>query len=611
VAVQERLPHDKIVEDLARSFEQAQRTIMAQLKAAVQSGNVFKAAERRMQLAAVVATLDQLGAAVQPEVRRVVADAFNEGANKVTQQIGAQVGREPLVPATFNGVSIEAITQLQVAAVDRINAANRLVGRRVEDFYAQAGRRAAVRRLLGADGSAQTAAKNLRADMLKNPEVQKLFKDGVTGFEDRAGKKWALQTYSEMVVRTTTREAVVQGQLLRMASHGVNLGRISTHSSACKLCAPYQGVLFSLDGTVTEYQGESVADQSSLPMPPFHPNCRHTVEPVVSEFDSFLKGRATAPPPTQLSFTDRVDQLMGQGMTQGQAQTLATQEYRAANRAGIEQPAGATGSSHAVRQTPGQVSAGRGTPTNDLTKKLGASRVPRFSTISDARDWVSNNIADELRVTDQHSLETVQDLVDGIDAVIGGTDIRLTSIEPFTRGKKAYAFYHHARAARAGKISMRDDLLRTDRSWNKALFIEDGRTAETWTARRVTVAEQKLADATTGQARGAANRKLKELAARDRWVIGQDANTANPIKVTGIHEAGHALMYETPGFAKRWQELIAGIPKLERLQVSEYAAKNMEELFAETISAVLEGTKVPPSVRTAYETVLREFGYAK
>ena len=92
------------------------------------------------------------------------------------------------------------------------------------------------------------------------------------------------ELYAEMVVRTTTRQAVVQGQVDRMASHGVNLARVSTHSSSCPICIPLEGKLISLDGTVSEYQGEPVADSSSLP--PLHPNCRHTIYPVVAAVDA-------------------------------------------------------------------------------------------------------------------------------------------------------------------------------------------------------------------------------------------------------------------------------------------------------------------------------------
>lgn len=281
----EYLPHDQLVTELAETFKASQRQIMRQMQAALRIGNLEYAVNRRLQLAAVVAALDQLGAATDPAARRAVREAFDDGSQTAAEAIGAQIGRQVDIPRSFTGVSVEAVQVLQDAAAQRLGFARQTVGRRVEDFYAKAGRRAAVRALLGADGSPQAATRALRADLLKDPEVKKLFKDGVTGFVDRANKKWALDTYSEMVVRTTTREAVVQGQLIRMASHGVNVCRVSMHASSCKICQPFEGRLISLDGSVTEFQGQSVGD-SSVPLPPYHPNCRHTIEPVVTEIET-------------------------------------------------------------------------------------------------------------------------------------------------------------------------------------------------------------------------------------------------------------------------------------------------------------------------------------
>lgn len=281
----EPLPHDKLVNELADTFRASQRQILRQIEAAVRIGNLRYAQERRLQLAAVIAALDQLGAATEPAARRAVKEAFNEGSQTAATAIGAQIGREVPVPEAFTGVAKDAIEALQRSATDRLRASRDMVGRRVDDFYARAGRRAAVRALLGADGSPQSAARALAKDIRSTPEYKRLAKKGITGFVDAANKQWSLDTYSEMVVRTTTREAVVQGQVMRMASHGVNLARVSMHASACKICQPYEGRLVSLDGSVTEFQGQSVGD-ASVPLPPYHPNCRHTIEPVVAEIET-------------------------------------------------------------------------------------------------------------------------------------------------------------------------------------------------------------------------------------------------------------------------------------------------------------------------------------
>ena len=279
MATEAALPSDARARELARIYASAQRAIVAQVQAALRTGNLHAATERRMQLAAVLALLDQLGAATDPLARDLARQAFADGsalaAKDLAKAAGVRIGSVQ-VPASFTGVSRDAVLTLEDSILGRLRTARQTVGRRVDDVYARAGRRQALRSLLGAEGSPRAATRALSRDLQRR---------GATAFVDKAGKQWALDTYSEMVVRTVTREAVVQGQLTRMASHGVNLARVSTHSSSCSICVPWEGRLVSLDGATADFQGEAVADIGAVPVPPYHPHCRHTLEPVVQEIE--------------------------------------------------------------------------------------------------------------------------------------------------------------------------------------------------------------------------------------------------------------------------------------------------------------------------------------
>jgi hypothetical protein len=180
---------------------------------------------------------------------------------------------------------------LQDSILGRLDAARQTVGRTVDDLYARAGRRAALRAVLGEAGSPEAAKRRMFADLMRDRAVRRMVNEGGFGFVDKAGKRWALDTYSEMAVRTVTREAVVQGAIARMASHGIDLARVSSHASACAICVPWQGRLVSLDGQRPDYEGEAVTDLSSLPNggPPFHPNCRHTLQPVSVAVEDFRR----------------------------------------------------------------------------------------------------------------------------------------------------------------------------------------------------------------------------------------------------------------------------------------------------------------------------------
>lgn len=287
-------PYEAAVRDLLRTLSAAQREITSQIEDALRHANLARAAERRAQLARLVALLDQIGADVDPRARLLVAEAHAQGAARAATQIAGLSVTAPEIPGAFTAISAESVAALQDATLGRLRDARRTVGRTVNDVYARAGRRAALRAVLGAEGSPVDAARQLRGDLMTKRDVRMLMRDsrGAVGFVDKAGKRWGLDTYSEMVVRTTTREAVVQGAIDRMASHGINLARVSMHASSCKICTQYEGRLVSLDGAVTEYEGETVMDASAIP--PYHPNCAHSLQPVTVAVESFRRSMSAA-----------------------------------------------------------------------------------------------------------------------------------------------------------------------------------------------------------------------------------------------------------------------------------------------------------------------------
>lgn len=269
MATAETYPFEKGYREFDRTVAAAQREIALQVKLAISQGNLQRRDERLLQLARVIAILDQLGAYTDPTARQMVADAHEQGAARALQQIIGLRISAPEIPGAFTGVSIEAVQALQDSITGKLKASRETVGRSVDDVFARAGRRAALRAVLGANGSPRAAARQLAKDLQGQGEV---------GFVDSAGKRWKLETYSQMATRTITREAVVQGALNRMASHGISLARVSFHATSCPTCKPFEGRLISLDGNLSEYEGEAVMNTGEVP--PYHPSCKHSLSPV-------------------------------------------------------------------------------------------------------------------------------------------------------------------------------------------------------------------------------------------------------------------------------------------------------------------------------------------
>jgi hypothetical protein len=270
------LPYQQQLDQLLLIYEQAARAIEAQVQAAVASGQVATARGRRQQLASLLNALDRLGHDTDPIARQLVSDAYHQAANLAAAQIAGLGITAPEIPGAFTGVSVQALSALEDSMLGRLRDARQTVGRQINDVFAREQRRAAIEALTGVHGSPGAAAKALE---------RSLRDQGLTAFTDRSGRQWSLDMYSRMATRTVTREAVVQGSIDRMLSHRVDLARVSEHASACKICQPWEGRLVSLTSSVTEYQGEPVADTADA-IPPYHPNCAHSLMPVAVSVDA-------------------------------------------------------------------------------------------------------------------------------------------------------------------------------------------------------------------------------------------------------------------------------------------------------------------------------------
>lgn len=214
--------------------------------------------------------------------------------------VDARIGPSP-VTGTFGGIHLAAVQQIagnmtgrildslsatdqNIRSVferaDRIERAGTLdvptaiIGRRVGDPYRNAALEQIGQGLIAGDTRRQVSAA-LAQSLIDNGVT-----DALTGFVDRAGRRWQLQNYTAMVARTTTREAVTAGTGNRLIESGRDLVDISSHAHAADECTPYDGGTFSLTGATPGY------DVLDTP-PPFHPNCAHVMTPSGVDMDEW------------------------------------------------------------------------------------------------------------------------------------------------------------------------------------------------------------------------------------------------------------------------------------------------------------------------------------
>lgn len=184
---------------------------------------------------------------------------------------------------TFSAPQIAIIQQLTDNLLGEITEASETVYKSVQKVYTIA--------RMEADPFREIALKQvLRQEAAGTPWVnssqamiQEMQNKGITAFVDKAGRKWTLQNYGNMAVRTTAHQAEVAA-LLTADDH--DLWQIVKIGSTCKVCAALEGRVYSKSGMNSDYPPLSLAfgkvdsdgsDDLTNTYLNIHPNCLHSL----------------------------------------------------------------------------------------------------------------------------------------------------------------------------------------------------------------------------------------------------------------------------------------------------------------------------------------------
>lgn len=249
MAERDRIPADALADRLIRLYAKAERQLSALLVEAIVSGQMHTANYRLRQLNKVETILASLRKATISLSATIAWGAYTNGVQIVDRSVPDGLSELPEGPRLRSAIFFS--TRLQNAAL----AALASVGRSIDDVFAVVGREQSAIGIAGGLGRREVSAA-MRRDLVQH---------GLTGFTDRAGRRWRLEPYTRMVARTTTREAVSAGAIQRMDELGLDIVEISSHAGPCDECKKYDGKRFSLSGESEEYPELDA-------MPPFHPN---------------------------------------------------------------------------------------------------------------------------------------------------------------------------------------------------------------------------------------------------------------------------------------------------------------------------------------------------
>jgi hypothetical protein len=212
--------------------------------------------------------------AVLGQVRSIVYEAYAHG--EALARIDTTVGG---LPFALPGQPLTVADRLADQVAANVEAALIQTPELLMNVYEQAVR-AGVADVLGGVMTRLQAAQSVLDDLAER---------GVTGFRDRAGRNWALESYVEMAVRTGAGHAAVQGHVDALASSGLDLVIVSDAPRECPLCRPWERKILSISGRVGAVIEPSVltgtprtvtvtASLATARAAGFqHPNCRHSV----------------------------------------------------------------------------------------------------------------------------------------------------------------------------------------------------------------------------------------------------------------------------------------------------------------------------------------------
>ena len=170
--------------------------------------------------------------------RSTIDAAYLRGQIEAEKELAALPEHLRPTPATPVFESSAAVYALVSEAITTMEPVHRNLVRRVDDIWRRIGVEATGYSVTGAMTTQQAAQR----------AFTRMAREGLPFFVDKAGRKWGLDTYAEMAVRTATNKALRAGHTNTMVEHGIDLVVVSSHKNPAPQCAPFERKVLSLTG---------------------------------------------------------------------------------------------------------------------------------------------------------------------------------------------------------------------------------------------------------------------------------------------------------------------------------------------------------------------------
>ena len=254
---------NKILKAYAREYKELLNFLIANIDDLL-ANDTIKALEIEATLRQFEGRINQINGTVSAEVTKGVTQAY---------LAGVLIDNAGMV--TFDRVNTYKAEQLIKDTMEDLLYATENTKRGVKKIIRDVVAKQSQLHALKSEHSTEVA-KAILSQLSRKTIQERLKKEGFVGIIDKAGRKWNLKTYIDMVIRTKNNQAYHEGLKDSMDIRATDLARISTHK-ADDACVNFEGLIISMQG---QTKGYLTYDELKATGMIFHPNCKHSCYPV-------------------------------------------------------------------------------------------------------------------------------------------------------------------------------------------------------------------------------------------------------------------------------------------------------------------------------------------
>jgi len=217
-----------------------------------------------------------------PMWHTAVSEAWTRGQlDAEAEMVRVPEDKTPIPSPVPISLNTEAVIALTTEAMNTMTPVHRGILRATDDIW----------RRINAEATGYVLTGSMTPYQAAKRSFTRMTREGLPFFTDKRGRKWGLDTYAEMAVRTATNQALRAGHEDTMRSYGVDLMVVSSHKNPAPQCAPYERKVLSLGkyDAGTHRIGDNIvqvkATMDDAVAHGFrHANCKHRVSAYIPGF---------------------------------------------------------------------------------------------------------------------------------------------------------------------------------------------------------------------------------------------------------------------------------------------------------------------------------------